>query len=206
MISAQEKERQEIGGELHDNVNQILASSRLYLGLAKRDLNKSNPFLDETEILISSAIAEIRSLSHSLIPPSLNDSQLGEALANFIATVSKAGSIKIYADLKKFNENSTSAKLKLGIYRIVQEQFNNILKYSRASIVHLLISNENENILLSIRDNGIGFEKSRKTEGVGLLNIRTRASLFNGKMNVISSPGNGCELIVTFNHSSTSSK
>ncbi|MEP7108112.1 MAG: PAS domain S-box protein [Ferruginibacter sp.] len=199
VITAQEKERHEIGRELHDNVNQILASSRLYLGLAKRDINVPNQFLDETEILITSAIAEIRSLSHSLIPPSLDDLELAEALDNIIATVSKASSIKVYADMKNFKENSTPDKLKLGIYRIVQEQFNNILKYSRASTVHLSIAHENGKILLRIKDNGIGFDKSKKTQGVGLLNIKTRASLFNGEMNVITSPGNGCELIVNFN-------
>ncbi|MCW3093046.1 MAG: hypothetical protein JWP81_4115 [Ferruginibacter sp.] len=198
VITAQEKERQAIGSELHDNVNQILASSRLYLGLAKRDISQPNSFLDETEFLISSAIAEIRYLSHSLIPPSLDDSELTESLNNIISTVSKASSIKVFADLKRFNENSTSDKLKLGIYRIVQEQFNNILKYSKASIVHLTIAHENGKIVLNIKDNGIGFDKAKKTQGVGLLNIKTRASLFNGTMKVISSPGRGCELLVSF--------
>jgi PAS domain S-box-containing protein len=89
VISAQEKERREIGGELHDNVNQILASSRLYLGLAKRDINKPSSFLDESEILISSAIAEIRSLSHSLIPPSLKDLPFGEAIDNLFLPFQK---------------------------------------------------------------------------------------------------------------------
>ncbi|MEO6548272.1 MAG: PAS domain S-box protein [Ferruginibacter sp.] len=198
VITAQEKERQVIGSELHDNVNQILASSRLYLGLAKRDLKQTNAFLDETEFLISSAIAEIRYLSHSLIPPSLDDSELTESLNNIISTVSKASSIKVIADLKRFKENSTSDKLKLGIYRIVQEQFNNILKYSHASMVHLTIAHENGKILLNIKDNGVGFDKTKKTQGVGLLNIKTRASLFNGTMSVISSPGKGCELKVSF--------
>ncbi|MBC7886624.1 MAG: PAS domain S-box protein [Ferruginibacter sp.] len=199
VITAQEKERQGIGAELHDNVNQILASSRLYLGLAKRDIPQPNQFLDETEILITSAIAEIRSLSHSLIPPSLDDSEMAEALDNIIATLTKTGSIKVIADLKRFNENSTSDKLKLGIYRMVQEQFNNILKYSKASIVHISLAHEGGKILLKIKDNGIGFDKLKKTPGVGLLNIKTRASLFNGLVNVITSPGNGCELVVSFN-------
>ncbi len=199
VITAQEKERQQIGGELHDNVNQILASSRLYLGLGKKDIKQPNPFLDETEILITSAIAEIRALSHSLIPPSLNDSELVEALSNIVNTISKASPIKIHADLKQFKENCTSDKLKLGIYRIVQEQFNNILKYSKATDVYLSLGhNEADKIILSIKDNGIGFDKSTKTKGVGLLNIKTRASLFNGIVNVITSPGNGCELLVTF--------
>jgi PAS domain S-box-containing protein len=198
VISAQEKERQEIGAELHDNVNQILASSRLYVGLAKRDMTSSNQYLDETEILITSAIAEIRALSHSLIPPSLNDSELAEALANIISVVSKTGGIKVNADFKNFKENSTSDKLKLVMYRIVQEQFNNILKYAKASVVDLSIAHENGNIFLKIKDNGIGFDTNRKTDGVGLLNIKTRASLFNGEMKVISSPGTGFELVITF--------
>ncbi len=198
VIGAQEKERQQIGAELHDNVNQILASSRLYLGLAKRDIKLPNSFLDETEILITSAIAEIRSLSHSLIPPSLNDSELAEALANIIVIVTKTGSLKVDFDFKRFKENCTSDKLKLAIYRIVQEQFNNILKYSKASRVNLSISNDNGRIILSIKDNGIGFDTVQKTDGVGLLNIKTRASLFNGELKVISAAGKGCELIVTF--------
>lgn len=198
VITAQEKERQEIGGELHDNVNQILASSRLYLGLAKRDIGQPNLFLNEAELLVTSAIKEIRALSHSLVPPSLDDSELAEALGNIIATVTNAGSIKVHADLTRFKENCTSDKLKLGIYRIVQEQFNNILKYSKANTVYLTIAHEEDILQLVIKDNGIGFDKSKKTEGVGLLNIKTRASLFNGEMTVVSSPGKGCELAVTF--------
>ena len=199
VITAQEKERLEIGGELHDNVNQVLASSKLYLGLAKRDIGQYNPFLEETEILISLAISEIRFLSHSLIPPALDESELGEALNNLIATLAKTTTINIVADLKRFNEHGASDKLKLSIYRIVQEQFNNVLKHSKATTVHLSIAHEKGKILLHIKDNGIGFDQSTKTKGVGLLNIKSRASIFNGEVKVISSAGNGCELLVSFN-------
>lgn len=51
---------------------------------------------------------------------------------------------------------------------------------------------------LSIKDDGVGFDTAKKAKGVGLINIQTRASLFNGKVNIISSPGNGCELTVVF--------
>ncbi|MEO7393398.1 MAG: hypothetical protein ABIU11_00570 [Chitinophagaceae bacterium] len=56
----------------------------------------------------------------------------------------------------------------------------------------------NDKIILSIKDDGIGFDTITKPSGVGLLNIKTRAALFNGEMDIISSPGNGCELTVTF--------
>lgn len=198
VIIAQEKERNEIGGELHDNVNQILASARLYLGLAKREINRLIPFIEETDKLIYAAISEIRLLSHSLIAPSLENTQLGDALQNIMNTVSAGGIIKVHADLKRFNENTSSGKLKLCIYRIVQEQFNNILKHAHASIVYITLAHEGDKLVLLIKDNGRGFDKLKKTAGVGLLNISTRASLFNGEMEVISSPGNGCELLITF--------
>ncbi|MDO9376434.1 MAG: PAS domain S-box protein [Ferruginibacter sp.] len=198
VITAQEKEREEIGGELHDNVNQILASARLYLGLAKRDLKEPINFLEQTDNLIFSAIGEIRSLSHSLIPPSLNESELKDALGNLVNMVSTGASLKVHLHLVDFDEDKTSDKLKLTIYRIVQEQFNNILKHAKAANIYLALSNQDKRVLLTIKDDGRGFDKSKKTEGVGLMNMRTRASLFKGEMNIQSSPGNGCELRITF--------
>ncbi|CAN5495279.1 hypothetical protein BH11BAC3_BH11BAC3_01020 [soil metagenome] len=198
VITAQERERSEIGGELHDNVNQILASARLYLGLAKRELPKPLTFLEETDNLIFSAISEIRKLSHSMIPPSLNETELIEALNNLVNRIKVSGSVNVEVDLKKFNEENFSDKLKLTIYRIVQEQFNNILKHSQASNIKIYLGYENQQLILSITDDGHGFEKSKKTEGVGLMNIRTRAALFNGDMTIKSSPGHGCELKIIF--------
>ena len=198
VITAQEKERFEIGGELHDNVNQILASARLYLGLAKREMKETPPFLEKTDSLIFSAISEIRALSHSLIPPSLNESELAEALDNLVNTVTAGGAVKVHLDLKDFNEDETIDKLKLTIYRIVQEQFNNISKHAKAANIYVTLGYQNDNLILTIKDDGKGFDSSKKTNGVGLMNMRTRASLFNGVMQIISSPGFGCQLVMTF--------
>ncbi len=200
VISAQEKERREIGGELHDNVNQILASARLYLGLAKREITEPVSFLEQTDNLIFSAITEIRSLSHSLIPPSLNESELTEELNNLVNMTATGGSVKIHLNLKDFNENTTSDKLKLTIYRISQEQFNNIIKHANASNIYLKLAYEKQALILSIRDDGKGFDMTKKPGGVGFMNMKTRASLFDGEMNITSSPGNGCELKIIFKH------
>ena len=98
-----------------------------------------------------------------------------------------------------FDESETTDKLKLSIYRIIQEQFTNILKHANAQKVILRLTQDNEKTLLSIKDDGVGFDTNKKANGVGLMNMKTRASLFNGEMNIISSPGNGCELRVLFN-------
>lgn len=200
VISAQEKERQEIGSELHDNVNQILASARLYIGLVKKNIQQDvSAYLNETENLISTAINELRKLSHTLIPPSMEEAELLEAITQLVLTTQKTTNIQITHNLDEFRETGLPDKMKLAIYRIIQEQFNNILKYASARTIRLLLTNtEDGNINLSIKDDGAGFDTSKKSKGVGLMNMKVRASLFNGETNIISSPGQGCELQVYF--------
>jgi signal transduction histidine kinase len=94
------------------------------------------------------------------------------------------------------DEDKLSEKLRLTAYRIIQEQLNNILKHSKASSVLLKIVQDNVNLSLIIQDNGIGFDTSKKTPGIGLINIKTRAFLFNGEVSIRSSPGQGFELSV----------
>ena len=199
VISAQEQERRELGGELHDNVNQILAGSLLYLGLAKRELHIDHEYLQETYTLINAAIEEIRNLSHSLIPPSLHESEFLDALKNIIESTQKTSGIIISLQACGLDESSIPNKLKLTIYRIVQEQITNILKHAAAQKVIVRLVKDNEKTLLSIKDDGVGFDTGKKANGVGLMNIKTRASLFNGAITIISSPGKGCELRVLFN-------
>lgn len=198
VIVAQERERREIGLELHDNVNQILAGSLMYLGLLKKELKVESDLYKDIEKLITEAIQEIRTLSHNLIPPSLNELELGDALDHIISIAKKTTVFEITKDLYDFKETEISNDLKLTIYRIIQEQFNNILKHARAKQILIRLYQENDKVILSIKDDGRGFDTSTTTHGVGLINIQTRASLFDGEMKIVSSIGNGTEVIVTF--------
>ncbi len=199
IITAEESERQDIGRELHDNVKQLLATARLYLRIAKRaDVEKKVTALEEVDKLIDDAINEIRNLSHSLISPFLKCNGLADSINHLLKTISKSSEIKIKKEIKDIDENSLPDKLKLTIYRILQEQLANIIKHANAQIIHLKLVHENEKILLILKDDGVGFNMPDKTEGIGLTNIRTRASLFGGQVVIISSPGNGCELRVVF--------
>lgn len=197
VITAQEKERKEIGEELHDNVNQILAGSLLYLGLSRKDIPNEVPFLKETEKLINAAITELRNLSHSLIPPRLPESELSEALENIIK-ITRATGIAVYKEFVHIEKKLISPKLQLTIYRIVQEQFGNILKHAQAKNIYLSIINQNNVLQLSIKDDGKGFDTRIKSKGVGLMNIKARASLFDSKVAIRSAVGRGCELKITF--------
>ncbi|MGZ5245930.1 MAG: response regulator [Flavitalea sp.] len=196
VITAQEQEREDIGRELHDNINQILACSRLYLELMRKE--NTVEYIDETDKLLNTAIEEIRGLSHSLIPPSFVQDEFLMALNNIIDITMTGTSLKIERNFRDLKVANLSNKLRLTIYRIIQEQFNNILKYSNASFVSVNLIQEGKMVLLAIRDNGNGCDPSAKTTGVGLMNIRTRASFFNGDVRIVSSPGNGFELHVRF--------
>lgn len=197
VISAQERERKEIGGELHDNVNQILAGSLLYLGLAKSTGPSAAGFLAESEKLVNAAIYEVRNLSHSLIPPHLAESDLGTALKNILKIIADSG-MKIHEDFSELDESLISQKLKLAIYRITQEQVNNIHKHSGAKNIHISVSTKNNLVHLIIKDDGVGFDTNKKSKGVGLMNIKTRASMFESKVSIRSSPSKGCELNIVF--------
>lgn len=199
VITAQENERHAIGLELHDNVNQLLATAQIFACLAKFAKGKKTlDYLDEVDKHLTNAINEIRNLSHSMIPPLVDGSGLLDSLCYLVQTIRKVSDLTIKSEFK-LDESLISNQLKLAIYRIVQEQLNNVLKHAKACSIILQLIQDNDKIMLSIKDNGVGFNPDVKSNGIGLVNIRTRASLANGKVEVISSPGNGCELIVNFN-------
>jgi PAS domain S-box-containing protein len=196
VLSAQENERNEIGRELHDNINQLLASARLYLLRAKKE--SCGDLLDKTDSLLMNAIQEIRTLSHSLIPPSLLRSNLVEALGDLLDTTAQITPVAIHTDFRNFNGRQLPDKFNLAIYRIIQEQLTNILKHAKAKNIYVALVQQDKSVVLGIKDDGVGFDVTKKSDGVGLMNIKTRASLFNGKVEIISAPGKGCKLTVTF--------
>lgn len=198
VITAEENERQEIGRELHDNIQQILVTSRLFLSMVKpSDITAAGyAYMEQTNDLILSAIDEIRNLSHSMITPFIEKTSLTEAIEKIILNTTSASDIKISMELIRLDEEKLSEKLRLTIYRIIQEQINNVLKYAKASAVRLIIVQDQDELVVTIQDNGIGFDSSTKPTGIGLMNIKTRAALFNGEVTIRSSPGQGFDLSV----------
>ena len=100
--------------------------------------------------------------------------------------------------MTELEERFMEDNFKLSVYRICQEQFNNITKYAKANTIHFYLGNRNGSLELRIKDDGIGFDKAKKSNGVGLMNMKTRAALFNGMIEINTAPGKGCELVVQF--------
>lgn len=198
VITAQEQDRAHLAGELHDNINQILATASLYLDCALKNNPDHTGRVREAKKFILDAVAEIRKLSKSLVPPSLENKALKEALHDLMANVADVQPIQFNKDWQTLDETLMSDKLKLTIYRIVQEQLNNIFKHAAAKNVTISLHQYGDIIQLIIKDDGKGFNVMEKRNGVGLQNIKSRADLLHGSVTINSSPGKGCELKIVF--------
>jgi len=198
VLTGQERERSELGEELHDNINQILASTRLYIECAIKDENIRKDLLEKGRVLLDSAMKEIRKLSRTLLPPSLGEVSLLEALDDLTNDSLQVGNVIIKKDWKNFIETGLCQKLKLTIFRIVQEQLNNVYKHAKARNVVISLERHECSIKLSIKDDGIGFNVLTKRTGVGLRNITSRAEVNNGTVHINSAPGKGCKIVVEF--------
>jgi PAS domain S-box-containing protein len=195
---ARETERSDIGKELHDNVNQLLGASRLYLSIAKQGGVNSEMYFSRSSQYTLTAIEEIRKLTKVLTTDVIASLGLSESIENIVRDTMEVNPIKITCLTKSFTENSVNDKFKLNVFRIIQEQLNNILKHAKATETVLSLLQNNESIILSISDNGVGFDTCKKHSGIGLDNIISRAASYNGTADFVSQPGQGCVLTVVF--------
>ncbi len=200
VITAQEKERTFLGQELHDNINPLLATVQLYMDCGIVNVDQRASLLKESKILINTAVEEIRTISNSLIPKPFNQISLKEAIADICKNINKVSNLQFIADWDDVDERALSDKMKLTIFRIVQEQITNIIKHANAKEVIIEIHQERGTLILNIKDDGTGFDVTSKRNGVGLQNICSRAELLDGEVIINSSPGNGCELQVVFDY------
>jgi PAS domain S-box-containing protein len=193
VIKAQERERNIIGRELHDNVNQLLASTRMCLSTAKLTAAGKKDFVDKSIRLIDATINEIRILSKKHVTP-LKGFDLKEQIQSMVKIMEEGIGFKISLDYEIPEQPDLSDDLKLNIYRVIQEQLNNVYKHASASRVQIKIFTIKNQIHITIHDNGIGFEIGIKKNGVGIVNIINRVESFNGEVSFETKPGIGCRL------------
>ena len=192
IIKAQETERNYIGRELHDNVNQILAGTKLYLTMAAKRDERIKDLITYPLELIDNSIREIRSLTTKYVT-TLKNIDLKELVAMLIDALSQNTGIKVAFEYHIENQISDD-ELKLNIYRIIQEQVNNILKHAHPASVLISLKASANMIYLTTIDDGAGFILKKKKDGIGISNMINRVESFNGKIEISSCPGNGCSI------------
>jgi PAS domain S-box-containing protein len=195
VLQAEEKERSRLGQELHDNISQLLAAIKMKLGFCLAHPDKSRPVIMECTEYVQEAMSEARNLSHKMVLPRFEENGFRQSV-ELLAQKFQSDDKTIRVEVSRMDENLVSDGIKETLYRIVQEQLNNIEKYAKASEVVIQIITYPDHVAFVIRDNGVGFDLNKKGDGIGLTNIFNRAESYNGSAKIISEPGRGCTLLV----------
>jgi two-component system sensor histidine kinase UhpB len=196
-IEAQEKERNWLGRELHDNVNQILASIKMFIGMSDSYPDKREELMKRSVDNVDNAIEEIRKLSRTLVDPSIGDLGLIYGLQELANQINVDTQLRVELLSEMDNEKKLDKGVELMIYRIAQEQLNNIQKHAKASHAVITIKTNQSDLYFSVVDDGVGFNVKKQGNGIGLKNIRSRVDSYSGNMEIISAPGKGCSLNIS---------
>jgi PAS domain S-box-containing protein len=198
LIAAQETERYRVARELHDGVNQVIASAKMRLAKVAGS-SKVNPasreILSRCSDLLVQALEENRRIAYNLRPSDLDDLGLAAACRNFCKDVQARTSLDLKCAISALPENLPEAT-ELNLFRIAQEGVTNIEKHARARTARLQITLQDKSLLLKIQDDGRGFhadtkKRNGKWRGIGLTNIRERAAALGGTCQVESAPKKG---------------
>ena len=194
-LKGEEKERARLSSELHDGLGGILSAVKL--NIESEDILEAK---EKSLGLITQSISEMRRISNALLPETLLKFGMKTAVKSFCNSFNaQSGKVKI--EFSFFGtEYRYSSHFELTVYRIVQEIINNSVKHSEASEITVQIISDENRLFIGINDNGKGFDTDSPQikRGLGLENIKERSSIYGGRVELNSTPGNGTEVIIEF--------
>ncbi|MEI8272227.1 MAG: PAS domain S-box protein, partial [Paludibacter sp.] len=205
--TVREEERNILAREIHDDLGQILIAMKIDLGLLQKstlktvredNYNDLNSKFKTLSMLIDNTLISARRIMTDLRPEVLDMIGFVEAVKQHLNNFQERTKINC-----SFETNTSKLELNseqsVALFRIVQEALNNVSKHSRATEVNINFTQINEELILSIEDNGIGFNQNEtvRTQSYGLIGIRERVLLLDGELTLNSVKGNGTKLIVS---------
>ncbi len=196
MITGEESERKRLAKELHDGLGGMLSNLKLALSPPE---NKTNVDTGDQERIVTHALhmadrasEELRRIAHNMMPQSLAKFGLITALEDLCDDINFAGTMEV--TFQHFNvDDSQVAAINLAVYRLVQELLNNIVKHADASEVTVQLSQNATTLLVTVEDNGKGFdlEKAMAEKGHGLSNLQSRVESLTGELEIDTQPDEG---------------
>lgn len=197
LIEIQETERKRLAGELHDDLGQdlLVIKSRLDTNRLDAEAGGQRGLIRELAGSVGSLIRKVREISHTLRPLQLERLGLSSCMRSKVAEVSEATGIPIETDIEDLQDR-LSPTIEIGLYRILQEALNNVVKHSDASEVRVALKRHADQVILSVQDDGRGFlvkepEETGEAMGHGLAGMAERCRLMGGRWQVRSAPGQG---------------
>ncbi len=203
--SVREDEKRKIARDLHDETSQILTSLTAQLEVALETLpvaaDKTRIALRRAQTLSGTVIDELHKLMSELRPVLLDELGLMAAVSSLVNSHLTAVGVRVsFKTIGKMRRMPPS--MEIALFRVIQEAFNNIAKHAHANNANIRVSFKKESIMVSIKDNGIGFDvleainSKDRPRGLGLLGMRERLELMNGSLTIKSSPGSGTKITI----------
>ncbi len=206
-LLVQEEERRRIASDLHDEIGSKL--NVLHLNMHRlRKMEPQTDGFDETvediNGLISNTIDATRRISHELMPPTLEDFGLIEALKELGQHVSQSGAAEVDFSSEVARAAIGDANTELNLFRVFQELISNSLRHGKADRIHIRIASAGECIEFHYQDNGKGFDvKETGKKGLGLRNIESRLRIVGAAYQANSKPGEGFHFVMSINKFTT---
>jgi NarL family two-component system sensor histidine kinase LiaS len=193
-LLSQERERQRVGLDLHDDLGPSFAAirnnlTRVVSQLDQNNLIKARSISVETSGDLKNAMDRFADVSKILYPVILNRNGLEAAIKDLANKLEESGQTKITVKMSLFN--TTKELTRLVLFRVTQELFTNAHKHAQAKQIELDISNKDKQIFLTYSDDGIGFDSAKEFEGLGLESIKGRIKALDGSVEFISDPSEG---------------
>jgi signal transduction histidine kinase len=197
VVSGQELERRRLARELHDETGQALTSILLGLRAVEEagSPDEMSTAASRLRELVVETLQDVRRLAVQLRPKALDDFGLVPAVEHLVQTFSEATAIRV--DLEaQLGEGRLPAEVETTLYRIVQEALTNIVKHAEATRVSILLVRRSGSAAVVIEDDGQGFDPAQlREEGMGIMGMRERVELHEGRLTVESTPGSGATLV-----------
>lgn len=202
ILEAELNERKRIGEELHDGLGQMLSLLKLTLTSLKKKLNvdgepKQKVLVSNAVELTDNAFNELRNISHNLAPIFLREKGMVESIRNLLNRLNESN-FRVNMDFSITGEHNDSLT-EFTIYRVIQEILNNIIKHSGAKEVNFQYLQTDNELMIMVEDNGIGFNEAAEAgkKGIGLKNICSRVENIGGKTHIDSVEGRGTIITIT---------
>ena len=195
-IEIKEQTMSNISRELHDNIGQMATLVKMNLSLFTYESEDDKRKLNDVTDIADKLIMEIKELSTTIKGENLERFGLIDMIDKDIARMSRLDYIKI---IRTGEEEipEVSHETEIYLYRMTQEIFNNILQHSGSTEAVLNITNKNDILVLTFKDNGIGFNSNTYKQGNGLINLEERCKLIDAKLNIESQPNQGTKITIS---------
>ena len=196
-LLAQEEERSRIAKDMHDEIGSKLNIISLHTQQLKNKTHDEKLLAESVSFItsnINTAIQTTRRIAHDLLPPTLEEFGLAEALDELCDAYNSSEILNITLEVDKEVFTISEKVVELNLFRILQELISNSYKHGKAKHIHIHCKNEGQQRRIHYKDDGKGFDTKQHSKGLGMQSIESRIRIIKGEWNYSSSVGNGMEV------------